>query len=98
MPKKARNVAQAIRLVSMDGVEVGRKRFLKGFTPHPVEFAEPFSNKTVETGVGTLLRTTLDDHVAEFDLLAFLNVDLHQLVHCFLVTQSVHDREVNGAT
>lgn len=82
----------------MDGVEVGRKRFLKGFTPHSVEFAEPFPNKTVEAGVGTLLRTTLDDHVAELDFLAFLDVDFHQLVHCFLVTQSVHDCEVNSAT
>lgn len=41
---------------------------------------------------------TFDDHVAKFDFLTFLDVDLHQLVNCLFITQSIHDSEVNCST
>lgn len=44
------------------------ERLLELLGPDSVEFAEPFTNEAVELRVRSFLRTTLDDHVAHFDL------------------------------
>lgn len=52
----------------MDRVVVVAKRLLETFHPDSIEFTETFTNKPVEGGVRPFLRTTLDDHVYEFNL------------------------------
>jgi len=80
----------------MYGVEVRCKGLFKGLAPYPVELAEPFTDQTIESRIRALLRTTLHDHVAQFDFLAFLDIDLHQLVNGFFVAQSVHNCKINS--
>lgn len=62
------NVAQSIRLIPMDCVVVfGKSSFIQ-VGPQTVNLGEPFTNQSVELGVRTLLRATLDDHGWEFVL------------------------------
>ena len=53
--EKTGDVAQAIRLVSMDGGVVITERCLEAIRPDTIELAEPLSNETVESRVGTFL-------------------------------------------
>ena len=51
-----------IGFISMDNRIVFVKCLFKGVRPEPVEFAEPFANKSIKRRVRPFLRTTLDDH------------------------------------
>jgi hypothetical protein len=87
----------------MDRIVVFLERFLEIFGPDPVEFTESFSDKTVELRVRSFLRTTLDDHVAHFNLVvsgsgrgkqlthlfAFWDIDFHELVNCFFKVELI---------
>ena len=57
-----------IGFISMDSRIVFVKCLFKGVRPEPVEFAEPFANKSIKHRVRPFLRTTLDDHVDELNL------------------------------
>lgn len=64
MAKEAANVAEAVRLVSMDSRVVLLERRFKSLGPDLVELGEALANRAVKLGIGPLLRTTLDYHVA----------------------------------
>ena len=44
------------------------KSLFEGVCPDPVEFTEPFANKSIERSVQPYLRATFDDHVHELNL------------------------------
>lgn len=83
--------AQAVRLKTVDGLVVVRKRFLKQVGPHPVQLAEPLSDHTVELLVGPLLASALYNHGSEFVLQTLWQVDSHQLVYTLLETTTALD-------
>ena len=56
------NVAQSIRLISMNCVVVFGKCGLEQVRPQTVDLCEPFPDQPVELRVGPLLRATFDDH------------------------------------
>lgn len=63
------NVSETVGLVSMDGIVIGLEGLFETFSPGRIRLVtESLSHQTVELGVGSLLRATLDNHVAEFDL------------------------------
>jgi hypothetical protein len=62
MPEELRNDAQAICLISVNGVVVLAEHVLEEILPEPIEFAESFSNQAKELIVSALLTATLDDH------------------------------------
>lgn len=62
MPKEAGNVAQSIRLVSVNRIVVFGECRLKQVGPQTIDFSEPFSNQSVELGVCAFLRAALNDH------------------------------------
>lgn len=79
--KKPGNVSQSICLVAMDGIVVVTKTLRKCIGPFPMQLAEAFAHVAVEFAVGTLLRATFDNHVAELNVLAFRHLKFEQLVH-----------------
>jgi hypothetical protein len=60
--EKARDIAESVGLVSMNGVVVLCKCLLEEVGPQAVEFGESFAHEAKEFGIGFLLRTALDDH------------------------------------
>lgn len=82
--EEASNVAQSIGLVSMDGVVVSCEAARKRFRPLAMELAEALAHVAIELAVGSLLRTALDDHVAQLDILTFGDVELQKLVDTLL--------------
>lgn len=68
MTEKAGNVSEAVGFVSVNGGVVHSECTFETFIPDSIEFAEPFTNETIEGRVRTFLRTTLDDHLGQFDL------------------------------
>ena len=95
--KEARNVAQPVRLVPVDGVVVVPETLLVQPGPRPAQLAEPLADVAVEFRVGTLLRAALDHHVAHLDLEARWQLHLEQLVHALLKVKRRHDRQVDRA-
>lgn len=99
--EEATNVSELVGLVSMDGFVVLLERLLVALCPDAVEFAETFTDQAEERVVGTLLRTTLDDHVTHFNLQSsalpkrmlcthFATLGKsngHELVHCFFIIE-----------
>lgn len=55
MSKELGNDAQAISLVSMNGLIVFDKRGLEKFIPHTIELAKTLANETEEFIVGAFL-------------------------------------------
>ena len=68
MPEEAGDVAEAVGFVSVDGAVVVCKGRFQTFGPGAIELGETLADETVEGRVGSLLRTTFDYHVDEFDL------------------------------
>jgi len=66
--KEPRDVTQTIRFVTMNCVVIRLKSSLEALIPNAVELAETFTDETIERRVRTLLGTTLDNHVDQFDL------------------------------
>jgi hypothetical protein len=66
--KQSTDVSQLVGFVSMDRFVIVSKRLLERIGPHAVELAESLSDQSVELGVRSFLRTTLDDHVTQFNL------------------------------
>lgn len=66
--EESTNVSQFVRLVPMDRVEVLGEGLLEIVRPDPVQFTKSLSDQSVEIVIGAFLRTTLDYHVAHFDL------------------------------
>lgn len=62
------NVAQPIRLIPMDCVVVFGECGLEQVGPQTIDLCESFPDQSVEFGVGTFLRATLDDHGRELVL------------------------------
>lgn len=60
----------------MDGVVVVAETLLKGLRPLAMQLAEALAHVAVKLAVGSLLRATLDDHVAELDVLTFGHLEL----------------------
>ena len=72
MPEEACDVSEAIGLISVNCSVIVAERLLEAIVPDTIEFAEPFTDETIESRVGALLRATLDDHVAKLDLCEFM--------------------------
>lgn len=62
--EETRNVAQPVGFVTMNRVVVVVEALLEETTPHAVQLAQTLSDVPVEFAVRSLLRATLDDHVA----------------------------------
>ena len=71
----------------MDRVVVLAETLFKAVAPDARELAKALANEAEEFVVRAGLRAALDNHLAELDFLAFLEVDLHKLVHGFLEAQ-----------
>jgi hypothetical protein len=95
MSEEARNVAQTIRLVTVDGIVVFGKRSLEQVRPEPVDLCESLSDQTVKLGVCPFLGAALDDHRRQFWLQTGRQVDLHQFVTAFFEVDAGHDRQVD---
>jgi hypothetical protein len=63
--EESSNVAEFVRVFSVDRCVELVEEFFKCRLPDLVELAEPFSHETVELGEGPFLRTTPHDHLAE---------------------------------
>lgn len=74
MPEESCNVPQSIRLVPVDRIVIVPETLLEGLRPLAVKLAEPLTHVAVELAVGAFLRTTLDDHVAQLNILTFGNL------------------------
>lgn len=92
--KETRDVTEPVRLISMNGVVIAAEGLFDRLHPNTIEPTKPFPDEAVKCRVRTLLRTTLDNHVDEFDLLSFLELNLQKLVDRFFVVESVHNSEV----
>ena len=68
VPEEPSDVAQLVRLVSVNGVVILHECLLEALRPYAIKLAESFTYETVECVVRSLLRTTLDNHVAQLDL------------------------------
>lgn len=64
----------------MYGVVIVHETLLEVLGPESIELAEPFRNKPVKSIVGPLLRTTLNNHVAQFPFLSRRQIDFEQFV------------------
>lgn len=77
MREQTRHIAKHVIVVAMDSLVSFHKQLLKLRLILTIEHTETLSNKTVELEVSTLLRTTLDDHLANvftrFDLAITIN-------------------------
>ena len=62
MGEKLSDDAQAVRLKTMDGLVVMRKRFLKQVCPHPVKLAKSLSDHAVKLLIRPLLASALHNH------------------------------------
>ena len=51
MSKEASNITKTVCLVPMDRLVVVCERPFEAFVPYPIQFAETFTNKTVEIGI-----------------------------------------------
>lgn len=96
--KESSNVAKTIGFVPMDCVVIVAETRLKILRPVARQFAEALAHVAVEFAVSAFLRATLDNHVAQFDVLSFRNLQLEQLVHTLFKVQGRHDGEVDGAS
>lgn len=96
--KEPSNVSESIGLITMNGVVVVAKALFEVFGPFPMQFAEAFSHVAVEFAVGAFLGATLDDHVAQLDILAFGDLELEQLVNALFEIERGHDGQVDGPT
>lgn len=94
--KQHGNVAQLVVLVSVDGLVVLCKGLLEEIAPQTVDLGEALANHAKELGVSLFLGATLDNHGRQLGLLAFGQIDLHQLVDCFFRVGARHDGEVDG--
>jgi hypothetical protein len=52
----------------VDGVVVFCKGFLEAVGPNAIQLAEALADEAVEIRVGSFLRATLNNHVAQLDL------------------------------
>lgn len=94
--KQHGNVPQLVVFVSVDRLVVLDKGLLKEVAPQPIDLGETLADQAKELGVRLLLRATLDNHRGQLGFLADGQVDLHQLVNCFLWVGARHDGEVDG--
>lgn len=53
---------------------------LIAFVPYAIELAETFADETIEGRVGTLLGTTLDNHVDQFNLACSVSIRKEQCI------------------
>jgi hypothetical protein len=63
-----------------------------------VQETESLGKQAVETQIGTLLRATLQDHVAKLNFLSLTNVELQEFVAALLEIDRGHDHQVDGAS
>lgn len=96
MTEELGNNAQAVRLVSVNGVVVFGESFLEEFLPHTVEFAETLADETKELVISTFLGATLDDHGRHLVFQTRRKVDAQKLVGTFFETSRRHDGQVDG--
>lgn len=92
--KEARNVAQPVGFVAVNGIIVFRKGLLEQVTPETVELRKPLSDQAIELGIRPFLRATFDNHGRQLRFLARRKGDLHQLVATFFKIHTRHDRQV----
>ena len=63
MAEESSNVTKTVGFVSVNGEVVVLESLFKRFVPDPVEFAETFSDETIERRIRPLLGATFDNHV-----------------------------------
>lgn len=68
MAKESGNITQTVRFVAMNRGVVIPKRSLQAIGPNAVELAKPFTDVSIERRIRPFLRTTLDNHVDQFNL------------------------------
>lgn len=68
MAEETGNVTEAVAFVSVNSAIIVPKRLFEAVIPDPIQLAKSFADETIERRIGSLLRTTLDNHVAELDL------------------------------
>lgn len=95
--EEARDVAEAVGLVSMDGVVVVAEALFEVVGPLAMELAEALAHVAVELAVGALLGAALYDHVAKLNVLTFGNLELEELVHALFKVERGHDGEIDGS-
>lgn len=98
MTKESGNITQTVRFVAMNRGVVIPKRSLQAIGPNAVELAEPFTDMSIERRIRPFLRTTLDNHVDQFNLLTLLKLNLQQFVNSFFVYQGIHNRQIYRPT
>ena len=91
-----RRVAQLVRVQPVHRVVRVAEDLLERAHVRLVDLTEPLSQEGEEFLVGALLGAAVKDHVAQLRLQAGL--ELHQLVGALVVFQTVHHRQVDGAT
>ena len=69
MTEELGDIAQAIRLVTMNCVVVLGEGLLEKVEPKSVELRKSFSNESKEFGVCLFLRAALDNHRRQFGFL-----------------------------
>ena len=68
MTKESSDISKFVGFIPVNRVEVSCKSFLEAICPYSVQFTKSFANKTVKVVVRPFLGTTLDYHIAHFDL------------------------------
>ena len=95
MSEETSEVAELALLEAMHLFVLTAEQFGELLVVDIEEVAEPLANVPVEGKVGTILRAALDDHIAQFDLLARSDGQLEQLVAAFFEIDSRHDDQVD---
>ena len=72
----------------MDALILAGKELTELFPIDVEKLAEPLSNVAVKRQVRAILHAALNDHIAEFDLLAGPDLQFEQLVTALLVLYS----------
>ena len=69
MAEETRNVTKAIGFVTVNRFVVLSEGLFEAIGPDTIQFAETFTDESIELGVRSLLRTTLDNHLDQFNLI-----------------------------
>lgn len=63
-----------------------------------VDDAEALSEQAIKLFISSLFGATIEEHVAQFTLLSWFQLHLHQLVSTFFKVQTRVNCEINGAS
>ena len=95
MREESSHIANAVGLIAVDGGILSAETLVELVAEGVGDAAETLAEKAIEAEVGALLTAALQNHVAHLRLLAWLELDLEELVGALLEVDTGHDGEVD---